>query len=322
MSSTAYTPESMETLKRDVLDKWAAESRNHVGPTRESWMADLLALGAVDSATARELTRNGCPNWPWIPPFELDQVDELVARSSREDAELLRRAAKADLEPPRPALAEAAAATRPSRELPAPRPERSTKQTSRRTGAYSATRPRRRTARSGLLQPLWLAIILCVVGLLALIAWFATFFIASPEPNDPLQGFQPETSDAPRELRDSEALDEAVARLIDALEETAEQHRGFELRELVLADLPTLDTLGPADQRRRPEVARIVLALAVHRSGLSFEGLAHEVPLFRAVACGWLGPVPPRRDPACDLPPPIHAVDQLIRDLESEETGS
>ncbi len=312
---THHTPEPMQTRKRDVLDKWATQARHRTRPTRESWMADLLSLGSVDTATARELTRGGRPQWPWIPPFELDQVEELTARSCREAADLLRRAAKADLEPHRPKLAETSTPTRPSREHPTNRPVRSAMPASPSTRPYSATR-NRRSNRPPLSRLPRLATALGVAGLLTLIAWLAIRSIESTEPSDP-QDIQPKPAVATRELRESEALDQAVARLIHVLERTAETRADFEPRKLILADIPALATLGPADQRRRPEVARIVLALAIRRSGLSYEGLAREAVLFRAVVCGWLGPIPPSHDPACDARPPLAAIDGLIRDLES-----
>lgn len=45
---------------------------------RSEWLVALEDLGRIDDNDLRQLLSAGRPIWPWLPPFELDQVEELV----------------------------------------------------------------------------------------------------------------------------------------------------------------------------------------------------------------------------------------------------
>ncbi|MCG8458753.1 MAG: hypothetical protein MI919_20935 [Holophagales bacterium] len=329
-----------EPRRAAVLRRWREAAERGVAPTREAWWDDLRQLGPIESETAAQLVEGG-RRWPWIPPFELDQIHELVARaSSPEVGQRLRRAAEAELEPAHDPeggateLPDPAGASEATLDAPEPIPgsalptptirgsetagstaegEQRSDPAARQLAYASSSTDHLRVPRRGLLVAGGMAISLA--GLLAGLIRFGNFGgappVAVPSRSLPAQG---PSASAPSAAEHGELC----AALIE-LCETLAASRDPGLREVHGRWVAPLLTLDAEEIRRRPEMAEAVIALALRRSRRSSVGLVFEQPLLSAASCGWIGGEP---GPDCDPEPPVEAVRALTAWLSSAETSA
>ncbi|MEM8929897.1 MAG: hypothetical protein AAGE94_01915 [Acidobacteriota bacterium] len=321
----------MSTHRTEILDRWARQARAGRSPTREAWGEDLRHLGAIDRDTARRLTDGDVPRWPWIPPFEAIQSEELALRvvDGQERARLRRIAVRA--------LDSIDLADEPTDEPTIPVPPMPMRPTPNQPSALdqldsergvseqhaSSFQPIRHRARPTLPtatrhpRPSVGRWILTLVGLITIASVLAILWV----PDDPpaTETWREQTSSPPtstpttaRESSDLRAVETLVAELATALE-TSDDPTLVEIHDQHLVPLLTLE---PDAWRARPELAAVVLELTRRRSGATVHGMAREAALISAVADGWLG-----GEPTPDSEPPLDALRSLIDWVEGEDAS-